>query len=81
MVTMYVQWLSSSYTIRCQIYVNVQQRPISAIEIEATGVMLGWHCLLPIVSPADGRLTTLLWQGCQVCVKISTQLPSKASPI
>jgi len=37
--------------------------------------------LLPAVSPAAGHLkvTTPLWQGCQVCVKISAQPPPKVA--
>ena len=36
----------------------------------------------PTVSPEDGHILLLqLWHGCQVCVKISAQLPPEASTI
>jgi len=55
--------------------------PTISIEIKETGVSLGRRSLQPAMSPAEGHLTTPTVEGYQVCVKISAQMPPKASTI
>jgi len=56
---------------------------VANVETEETGVSSGRRSLEPAVSPRRQTdiLLLRLWHGCQGCVKISAQLPLKASPI
>ena len=52
------------------------------IEIKETGVSLGRRIAYsPQCRQRTAILLLQLWQGCQICVKITAQLPPKASPI
>ena len=56
-------------------------RPVLPIEIKETGVSSGRRTYSPRCRQRAAILLLQLWQGCQVCLKISAQLPPKASPI